>query len=261
MDKSIFSSTALMCDDWQVERKLHQGTMSCIFLLHNSHVSWKLVRKSAAASQKACWAMYREIDLLKRLRGEGIPFLYHCGTNGSIPWYTMPYYEGETLRDRLDRSLTLSESEAVNIGRRLCRILYILHASEEQVIYRDLKPENVLLTQNDGVMLLDYGNAWKIGEDQSGIGFRGTPGYAAPECWHLERADERVDIFALGVLLHQMLEGGKAEEHFGHYRMKNSAYKKRWQALIHACTALNAKKRIRDIREVDRRLYAISAMW
>ncbi|MCD7750869.1 MAG: serine/threonine protein kinase [Lachnospiraceae bacterium] len=235
--------------------------MSCISLFHNSHVSWKLVCKSAAASQKACWAMDREINLLKQLRGEGIPFLYHSGINGGVPWYTMPYYEGETLRERLNRSTTLSDSETVRIGRRLCKILDILHSQKEQIIYGDLKPDNILLTQNGGVMLLDYGNAWKKGEDQSGIGFRGTPGYAAPECWHLERADERVDIFALGVLLHQMLEGGRPQEHFGQYQLKNDAYKKRWQALIHACTALHAKKRIRDVREVDRSLYAISAMW
>ncbi len=250
----------MMPGKWKILRQLHYGGMSDICLLESEAVSWKLVLKTAVESERSCWSMRREIQLLCKLRGEGIPFLYHCGNNGGIPWYTMPYFEGETLRERLDRVSVLPESEAVRIGRRLCRLLDVLHGAREPVIYGDLKPENILLTKNGGVVLLDYGNAWRVGEDQRGIGFRGTPGYAAPECWHLERADERVDIFALGVTLHQMLDGGRPEEHFGQYRLQNSAYKKRWQALIHACTALHAKKRIRDVREVDKRLYAISAM-
>ncbi len=247
--------------EWCVERTLHQGGMSRILLLKSSHVAWKLVYKSAVSDEKSCWAMRREISLLKTLRTEGIPYLYHSRADSALPWYIMPYYQGETLRERLDRTQTLPETETVRIGRRLCRILSVLHGGKEAVIYGDLKPDNILLTENGGVMLLDYGNAWKVGEDQGNIGFRGTAGYAAPECWHLKRADERVDIFALGVTLHQMLEGGRPEEHFGHYRLFDSTYKKRWQALIGDCTALHVKKRIRDVREVDQRLYAISAMW
>ncbi len=246
--------------NWKLNRQLHHGSMSDIYLLESKAVLWKLVVKKAVESEEACWSMNREIVLLRKQRGEGIPFLYHSGNEGGIPWYIMPYYGGETLRDRLDRLSVLPDPDVVRIGRRLCKILAALHCTGEPVIYGDLKPENILLTENGGVVLLDYGNAWRVGEDQRGIGFRGTPGYAAPECWHLEKADERVDIFALGVTLHQMLDGGRPEEHFGHYRLKNNVYKKRWQELILACTALNVKKRIRDIREVDRWLYAISAM-
>ncbi|MCD7864286.1 MAG: serine/threonine protein kinase [Lachnospiraceae bacterium] len=245
---------------WRMDRQLHHGNMSDIWLLQSNTVSWNLVLKSATESEKSRWAMSREIFFLSQLRGEGIPFLYHNGSQGGVPWYVMPFYQGETLRERLERLSVLPESEAVRIGRRLCKILSVLHGAKRPVIYGDLKPENILITDSGGVYLLDYGNAWIVGEDQSQIGFRGTPGYAAPECWHLEKADVGVDIFALGVTLHQMLEGGRPEEHFGKYRLHDGAQKKRWQALIHACTALNAKKRIRDIREVDRRLYAISAM-
>ncbi|MCD8130967.1 MAG: serine/threonine protein kinase [Lachnospiraceae bacterium] len=242
---------------WYPGQRLHQGTMSEAWLLCGEGVSWKLVLK-LAADEKSAWALRREIHFLRQLRGEGIPFLYHYKISSVMPWYTMPFYDGETLRERLDGRHSLTERETARIGRRLCKILDVLHRREEPIIYGDLKPENVILTPDGGVYLLDYGNAWYQGEEQGNIGFRGTPGYAAPECWHLERAGVGVDIFALGVMLHEMLEGGKPREHFGQYALENDAYKKRWQALINACTALNAEKRIRDVREADRQLKSLT---
>ncbi|MCD7805887.1 MAG: serine/threonine protein kinase [Lachnospiraceae bacterium] len=261
---------------WRIEKPLHQGVMSRVWLLQSPKVEWRLVLKAATDHEKSVWALGREMTLLRQLRGEGIPFLYHQGEEEGIPWYTMPFYEGETLRGRLDRLGTLPEEETAQIGRRLCRILDVLHHRRPPVIYGDLKPENVILTGDGGVVLLDYGNAWLLGEKQDSIRFRGTPGYAAPECWHLEKATTAVDLFALGVLLHEMLEGGKPQEHFGQYRLENTAYKKRWQTLINDCTAFNTENRIQDVRQADRRLavipvdrrrdqsrlcYAVSAMW
>ncbi len=252
--------------NWYPGRQLHQGTMSETWLMQSESVSWRLVLK-LAANEKSAWALRREIDILRRLRGEGIPFLYHYDMAGGspdyemtdvMPWYTMPFYDGETLRERLDRRHTLTERETVRTGRRLRKILDVLHHRGRPIIYGDLKPENVLLTPDGSVYLLDYGNAWYQGEEQGHIEFRGTPGYAAPECWHLERAGVSVDIFALGVMLHEMLEGGQPREHFGDYSLADGAYKKRWQALINASTALNAEKRIRDVQEADRQLRNIT---
>ncbi|MCD8326088.1 MAG: protein kinase [Lachnospiraceae bacterium] len=256
----VLSILRTLPGDWRIQKFLYQGTMSSTWLLCSQRVRWKLVLKLAAPKEQAGWALRREISFLRQLRGEGIPFLYHDGADSEIPWYSMIFYEGETLREALWRQQTLTEKETAYIGRRLCRILSVLHERTRPVIYGDLKPENVLLTKDGGVYLLDYGNAWYPGEDQGRIGFRGTVGYAPPECWHLEQAGTGVDIFALGVLLHEMLEGGRPEEHFGEYQLQNSAYKKRWQALIDACTALNAKKRIVDVRKADQLLYIISTM-
>lgn len=127
-------------------------------------------------------------------------------------WYlVMDFVVGETLGDRLDRSPNrrLSLRETLGITRQLCTVLDYLHDQHPPVVFRDLKPGNVMLTPDDKVKLIDFGIArfFKPGRSRDTVNL-GTPGYAAPEQYGGKgQTDPRSDIYSLGVLLHEMLTG------------------------------------------------------
>lgn len=115
------------------------------------------------------------------------------------------FYEGETLDARLARG-PLSPADAVDVAAAIARGLEAAHANA--VIHRDVKPSNVLLTEQGGVKLLDFGVAKVAGEDLTGEGIRlGTVAYMSPEQLRAEAIDPRTDLWSLGVVLYEMLTG------------------------------------------------------
>jgi serine/threonine protein phosphatase PrpC len=115
----------------------------------------------------------------------------------------MPFYPGETLEQRLRREPPVSFEEGVQTGIRLGKALYALHRRD--IVHRDVKPENVLLTGKDGLRLVDLGVARlpKV-EDSPGEDIPGTPSYMAPELFEGKAGDARSDVYALGVTLYRM---------------------------------------------------------
>ncbi|HKN64961.1 MAG TPA: protein kinase, partial [Gemmatimonadaceae bacterium] len=136
--------------------------------------------------------------------------LFESGSVGGLLWYVMPFVEGETLRSRLARGGRLPIDEAINIAREIADAL--AHAHSHGIVHRDIKPENVLL-QGGHAVVADFGIALALehagGERLTRTGLTlGTPQYMAPEQAAGERAlDARVDVYALGAVLYEMLAG------------------------------------------------------
>jgi hypothetical protein len=119
----------------------------------------------------------------------------------------MPFYQGETLEKRLLRESRLSLEAGVEIGIKLSKAIYSLN--RRQIFHRDVKPENVLLLEDDGLKLLDLGVARLPGiQDDAGQGAPGTPSYMAPELYNGEAGNELSEVYALGVTLYRMFSGG-----------------------------------------------------
>jgi len=118
----------------------------------------------------------------------------------------MPYYAGETLEQRLRREPPVSFDEGTRIGIQLGKALYALNRRD--IIHRDMKPENVMLTGDGGLRLLDLGVARLPGvEDTAGDDIPGTPSYMAPELFDGQAGDVRSDVYALGVTLYRVFTG------------------------------------------------------
>ncbi len=153
---------------------------------------------------------HREITIAAALQHPSIVALYEAGEEGGFVYFTMPLIEGETLRARLKREGQLPVDAAVRIAGQVAEALGAAHA--HGVVHRDVKPENILLV-DDRAMVADFGLARAIsaaGEDRltsAGLAV-GTPEYMSPEqASSAATLDTRTDIYSLGCVLYEMLEG------------------------------------------------------
>jgi serine/threonine-protein kinase len=152
----------------------------------------------------------REIETVARLQHPHILTVHDSGATAGQLWFTMPFVEGESLRDRLRREAQLPVEVALRIATEAARALQYAH--EHGVIHRDIKPENLLLTNDGSTLVADFGiaRALTAGDDrltETGMSV-GTPTYMSPEQSAGDRhLDARTDLYSLGTVLYEMLAG------------------------------------------------------
>src|SRR5437763_805353 len=204
---------AALADRYAIDRELGHGGTATVYLAqdlkHGRSVAVKVLRPELAAALGA-ERFLREIEIAARLTHPHILPLHDSGEASGFLYYVMPFVEGESLRDRLNRERQLPVEEAVRIAREVATALS--HAHGHNLVHRDIKPENILLSGGEAVVA-DFGIARAIvaaGADQltdTGLAV-GTPGYMSPEqAMAQQHIDGRADIYALGCVLYEMLAG------------------------------------------------------
>ncbi|MGQ0767141.1 MAG: protein kinase domain-containing protein [Gemmatimonadota bacterium] len=199
---------------YRVDRELGAGGMATVFLAHDvrhgRRVALKLLRPELAAVIGA-ERFLNEIKTTANLQHPHILPLFDSGEVDGTVFYVMPYIEGESLRERLNRETQLPVDEAVRIAREVADALDYAH--RHGVVHRDIKPENVLL--NDGrAIVADFGIALAVSRSdgasrmtETGMSL-GTPHYMSPEQAMGEREiTARSDVYALGCIAYEMLVG------------------------------------------------------
>jgi tetratricopeptide (TPR) repeat protein len=204
---------AALTDRYRLEREVGRGGMATVYLAHDLRhdrpVALKLLRPELGASLGPD-RFAQEIRIAARLRHPHILPVHDSGDAAGRLWYTMPFVEGETLRQRLAREGPLPVDEAVRIASQVLSALGYSHT--HNVVHRDIKPENILLEAGEAVVA-DFGVARAIaaaGDErltETGIAL-GTPAYMSPEQASGNRElDGRSDLYAVGCLLYEMLAG------------------------------------------------------
>ncbi len=209
----------LLQNRYRILRQVGGGGMGTVYLaedlrLPGRHCAVKEMSPALLSPQDRAWAVQafqQEAHLLASLSHPNLAAVTDFFQEGENWYLVMEFVEGETLARRLERSPhhRLPLQEALPIVRQLCDVLEYLHSRKPPVIFRDLKPSNIMLTPEGRVKLIDFGIArfFKPGQRQDTVNL-GTPGYAAPEQYGgLGQSDPRTDIYSLGVLLHQMVTG------------------------------------------------------
>lgn len=151
----------------------------------------------------------REALFLTRLHHHAIPSLYDYFFEDDYWYLVMDYIPGQTLSHYLRTHAPLSPLEALNYAMQLCDVLHYLHSQQPPIVFRDLKPSNLILTEDGSLLLIDFGIAryFKEGQINDTTDF-GSPGYASPEQYQTAgQTDERSDLYSLGIILHEMLTG------------------------------------------------------
>jgi serine/threonine protein kinase/Flp pilus assembly protein TadD len=198
---------------YAVEREVGRGGMATVYLAqdlkHARRVAVKVLHPELAATLGS-ERFLREIQIAARLQHPHILPLYDSGQADTLLYYVMPFVEGESLRDRLNKTKQLPIEDAVKIGRDIAAALDYAH--RQGVVHRDIKPENVMLSEGEAVVT-DFGIAKAVSaagsESLTQIGMAvGTPTYMSPEQASGEREpDGRSDVYSLGCVLYEMLAG------------------------------------------------------
>src|SRR5262245_7620171 len=199
-------------DRYAFERELGRGGMAIVYLAqdlrHERPVALKILHPELAATLGP-ERFLREIKLAARLQHPHILTVLDSGETGGRLWFTMPFVEGESLRDRLRRERQRPVAAAIRIAVEAARGLDYAH--QHGVAHRDVKPENILLTRDGSTLVADFGIARALGGDdgltQTGMAV-GTPAYMSPEQAAGDRTvDGRTDQFSLASVLYEMLAG------------------------------------------------------
>jgi len=201
-----------LADRYDVEREVGRGGMATVFLAqdqrHRRPVALKVLHPQLAVSLGPD-RFLREIQIAAKLQHPHIVPLYDSGQAGDFLYYVMPYVEGESLRQRLEREQRLPVEDAVHIARAVATALDYAH--RQQIVHRDIKPENVMLHEGEP-LVTDFGIAKAVtvaAENLTQTGTAvGTPSYMSPEQAAGEgELDGRSDIYSLGAVLYEMLAG------------------------------------------------------
>ena len=200
-------------DKYAVERELGRGGMATVYLARDLKldrtVAVKVLHPDLGAAVGAD-RFRREIQIVTRLTHPHILPIYDSGEAAGSLYYVMPFVEGESLRQKLDREQQLSVDEAIRITTEVASALDYAH--RHGVIHRDIKPENILLEDGHAITA-DFGIARAVSEaggerlTQTGVTL-GTPTYMSPEQAMAERVlDGRTDMYSLACVLYEMLAG------------------------------------------------------
>ncbi|MEO5800559.1 MAG: protein kinase [Gemmatimonadales bacterium] len=199
-----------------IERELLGGGMSRVFVAADTALDRKVVIKVfSSAGGVSSERFHQEMLLSASLHHPHIVPILAAGVFDDCPWYSMPFVEGRSLRERMTAEGQLPIRDVLRILRDVGRACS--HAHAHGIVHRDIKPENVLLA-GDAAMIIDFGIAKALGAAVAGtasqpgltrVGFTlGTPTYMAPEQASADPAlDHRADLYAIGVVAYELLAG------------------------------------------------------
>ncbi|WP_413377903.1 serine/threonine protein kinase [Alkalihalobacillus sp. 1P02AB] len=199
---------------YEIIRQIGAGGMSAVYLAEDSHDHNQLwAVKVADMKQKISRRLFSEAKLLSELNHPGLPQIadFFASEDERYFFLVQEYVDGRSLLEVYEnQDEPFSEEEVLNISLALAEILDYLHSQQPAIIYRDLKPGNIMITTNGQVKLIDFGIARKFDESKLKDTLQiGTVGFAAPEQFEKQQSDTRTDLFTLGALMYYLLSGGK----------------------------------------------------
>lgn len=208
----------LLKQRYRIARKSGRGGYGDVYMatdteMADRRVAVKEMRQrglDASEIARATEAFKREAFLLAGLTHPNLPSIYDYFTENGRWYLVMSFIEGETLEEYLAKQADgrLRAKEVLAIALQLCSVLDYLHTRNPPIIFRDLKPANVMYTEQKQLYLIDFGIArhFKQGQAKDTMAL-GSPGYAAPEQYGRRQSSPQTDIYSLGATLHQLLSG------------------------------------------------------
>lgn len=258
----------ILDNKYEILTEIGRGGMSVVYLAMDRRLNrqWavKEVRKRTndKNNEIVVTSLQAEANLMKALDHPRIPRIVDIIEDDSTIYVVMDYMSGKSLDKVLkENKRPLSQEAVINIGIQLCEALGYLHGQNPPIIYRDMKPANIMLKNPDNndpskisVMLFDFGIAREYKEDKTGdTKLMGTPGFAAPEqCRWGKQTDVRSDIYSLGVTLYNLVTGHSPAQDNKLYPIRhwNDRLSAGLEQIILKCTAAEPEERYQSCEEL-----------
>lgn len=265
----------LLQERYRILAQVGKGGFSAVYKAedthyHNHPVAIKAITLSGLKPSEvieATEAFNRELLLLSGLKHPNLPHIYSHFADAECWYLVMDFIEGTTLEKHLETMPAgrLPMGEVFGIGLLLCNVLEYLHSRQPAIIFRDLKPANIMCTPAGHIALIDFGIArqFKPGQAKDTMPF-GSPGYAAPEQYGKAQSSPRTDIYGLGVTLHQLISGDDPSQtpfRFAPLALTDEPTLAGLETLIMRMLTVDAEQRPANIGEVKEELQRIADAW
>lgn len=259
---------SLVDGKYRVLKKCGQGGMSVVYMAMNERANktWaiKEIRKDGTQNYEVVkQGLIVETDMLKRLNHPHLPSIIDVIDGDGSFLIVMDFIEGKTLSDILKEYGAQPQESVIDWAKQLCDVLGYLHSRTPAIIYRDMKPSNVMLKPDGNVVLFDFGTAREYkAQNLEDTVCLGTRGYAAPEQYGGHgQTDARTDIYCLGATMYHLLTGhNPSEPPYEMYPIRhwNPELSAGLEAIILKCTQKNPIDRYQSCAEL---LYALNHYW
>ncbi|HEV2321792.1 MAG TPA: protein kinase, partial [Gammaproteobacteria bacterium] len=217
LDSSLYKSRPTVApgmvlgNRYEILSELGAGGMAVVFKARdrqlNEVVAIKTIKSEDSRDQALLDAMKSEIRLARKITHRNVLRIYDFGDAGGVPFISMEYVRGMTLRYLLQNRSRIPYAAGLRIMRQVCTALQVAH--EQSVLHRDIKPENVMLEPSGNAKLMDFGIASPMRHDGQAAErlVVGTPRYASPEQLQGDAVDARTDVYSCGVMMYYMFTG------------------------------------------------------
>ena len=263
------SPQSLLAGHYLILKNAGQGGMAAVYqatdLKTRATVAIKEMSQdglSAAELDEALASFASEAKMLRELRHPNLPRVYETLAEHARQYLVMDFIEGRTLEQRQQAAGggPLPQTEVLEWARQLCSVLSYLHTRRPPIIFRDLKPANIMVTPQGQIKLIDFGIARAFAPGRAhDTQVLGTPGFAPPEQYGKAQTDNRADIYALGCTLYQLLTGydpALTPFNLPPMRSRNPAIPASVQSAIERATKLDRDARYPTVDDFARGLLA-----
>ncbi len=242
-------------EKYNVIKKLAEGGTSSVYLVKHMELGAYRVIKRLPKTSEAQRQFINEINSLKSRETSGIPIIYDVEEDQKYFYIIEEYIEGESLRAYRLNQNDISESRIIDFAIQICEVLHTLHSRKESVLYCDLKPENIIISE-DRIKLVDFGSTMlQKGNEKRKLSY-GTKGYAAPEQYGFQKLDPRSDIFGIGGIMFFLVTGqpyrGSTED--WEQLNKRKMYSKSLKKVIQKCLKHYPVERYESAEQLKKRL-------
>lgn len=243
---------------YEILREIGRGGMSVVYLAMDTHLNkqWavKEIRKKGSGKNDEIVvnSLLAEANMMKRLDHPALPRIVDIIDNGVTIYVVMDYIEGESLDKILQEYGAQPEEKVINWAMQIADALAYLHAQKPPIIYRDMKPANVMLKPEGNIKIIDFGIAREYKEQNlADTTVLGTKGYAPPEQYS-GQTDARSDIFALGMTMHHLLTGSdpRSGEAYAPVRLWNPTLSEGIEIIIDRCVEPAAENRYQSCADL-----------
>lgn len=256
---------------YEIDECIGNGGFGSVYLATDRNLGIKVAIKKISLTENS----KNEVSFLLGAHHDKLPRIYDYYESSDEGFIVMEYVEGITLREYMDsrmkhedtdaldskapfaKQLPVNATEAVSWMLELCDIFIFLHEHHPAIIYRDLKPANIMIGKDGHIKLVDFGAAFERDYSSENKDIHGTGGYMAPEILKGSLANKTSDIYSMGAVLYEMLTGknpGVPPYLAVGIRELNRSIPASLEMIIRHCTDNNPDKRYRDVRELQKDL-------